>query len=161
MKYEWNKISLLDVFNVTNGLTKSKKDFGFGFPFLTFKEVFNNYFLPNELVNLANANEKERKKCSIKKGDVFITRTSETFNELAITSVALKDYPEATFNGFTKRLRPSGLKDINPEYSSFYFKSKIFRDQVSSFTTMTTRASLNNEMLARLTIILPHRCFSR
>ena len=99
MQSKFKAYSLLDVYDVTNGLTKSKKDFGFGHPFLTFKEVFNTYFLPNELLSLANANEKERTKCSIKEGDVFITRTSETIDELALTSVALKDYPEATFNG--------------------------------------------------------------
>jgi len=156
MQSEFKAYSLLDVYDVTNGLTKSKKDFGFGYPFLTFKEVFNTYFLPDELLSLANANEKERTKCSIKKGDVFITRTSETIDELALTSVALKDYPEATFNGFTKRLRANGVVDINLVYASFYFKSNIFRNQVKAFVTMTTRASLNNEMLARLTIKLPN-----
>ncbi|WP_329603165.1 restriction endonuclease subunit S [Undibacterium baiyunense] len=143
------------MFDVTNGLSKSREAFGFGYPFLTFKEIFNSYFVPDELVNLANTTEAERKKCSIKRGDVFITRTSETFDELGITCVALKDYPNATFNGFTKRLRPNGKVKINPEYSSFYFKNASFRRQVLSLTNMTTRASLNNEMLERLTIVLP------
>ncbi|MEN8131266.1 MAG: restriction endonuclease subunit S, partial [Pseudomonadota bacterium] len=94
-------------------------------------------------------------KCSIKEGDVFITRTSETFEELGITCVSLKDYQDAAFNGFTKRLRPNNKVEIDSEFSSFYFKSLYFRRQVSSLTTMTTRASLNNEMLEKLTIILP------
>jgi len=40
MKSEFKAYSLLDVYDVTNGLTKSKKDFGYGYPFLTFREVF-------------------------------------------------------------------------------------------------------------------------
>ncbi len=155
MRPDWQEHNLLKVFDVTNGLTKNRKEFGFGYPFLSFKEVFNNYFVPDKLTNLANTTKKEREKCSIKKGDVFITRTSEKFEELAITCVSLKNYPNATFNGFTKRLRPKGEVEIDPEYSSFYFKSPFFRQQVLSFTTMTTRASLNNEMLEKLTIILP------
>lgn len=155
MGNNFKKYSLLEVYDVANGLSKSRKEFGFGYPFLSFKEVFNNYFLPNNLVNLANTTEQERKKCSIKKGDVFITRTSETFNELGMACVALKDYPEATFNGFTKRLRPNNKVHVNPEYAGFYFQSPCFRKQVLSLTTMTTRASLNNEMLGRLTIFLP------
>lgn len=152
---EWREYSILDVFEVTNGLSKNRKEFGFGYPFLTFKEVFNNYFLPENLLNLANSSDKEREKCSIKRGDVFITRTSEKFEELGITSVALKDYENATFNGFTKRLRPNNSVPIIPEFSAFYFKSPQFRTQILSFTTMTTRASLNNTMLNNLKVKIP------
>lgn len=146
LKEVWRKVKLLDYYEVTNGLSKNKSEFGFGYPFLTFKEVFNNYFLPENLVNLANSTAKEREKCSIKRGDIFITRTSETMEELEITAVALKDYPNATFNGFTKRLRPKSHAEISPEFISFYLKSKEFRNQIQSFSSLTTRASLNNEM---------------
>lgn len=145
----------MDYYEVTNGLSKNKSEFGFGYPFLTFKEVFNNYFLPENLVNLANSTAKEREKCSIKRGDIFITRTSETMEELEITAVALKDYPNATFNGFTKRLRPKSHAEISPEFISFYLKSKEFRNQIQSFSSLTTRASLNNEMLEKLELIIP------
>ena len=155
LKEGWRKVKLLDYYEVTNGLSKNKSEFGFGYPFLTFKEVFNNYFLPENLVNLANSTVKEREKCSIKRGDIFITRTSETMEELGITAVALKDYPNATFNGFTKRLRPKSHVEISPEFISFYLKSKEFRNQIQSFSSLTTRASLNNEMLEKLELIIP------
>lgn len=155
LKEVWRKVKLLDYYEVTNGLSKNKSEFGFGYPFLTFKEVFNNYFLPENLVNLANSTAKEREKCSIKRGDIFITRTSETMEELGITAVALKDYPNATFNGFTKRLRPKSHAEISPEFISFYLKSKEFRNQIQSFSSLTTRASLNNEMLEKLELIIP------
>lgn len=154
-KAVWNEYHLDEVFTFASGLSKSRDDFGFGFPFLSFKEVFNNFFLPENLENLANTTEKERSSCSIKKGDVFLTRTSETQEELGMSSVALMDYPEATFNGFTKRLRPIGNIAIYPEYSGYYFRSPKFRATVTSMSSMTTRASLNNEMMAALKIILP------
>ena len=155
LKEGWRRVKLLDYYEVTNGLSKNKSEFGFGYPFLTFKEVFNNYFLTENLVNLANSTVKEREKCSIKIGDIFITRTSETMEELGITAVALKDYPNATFNGFTKRLRPKSHAEISPEFISFYLKSKEFRNQIQSFSSLTTRASLNNEMLEKLELIIP------
>jgi len=155
MSSDWEEYSLLDVFDVRNGLTKKREEFGFGFPFVAFKDVFNNHFIPEELDSLANTSPKEQKKYSIKRGDVLITRTSENFEELGMTSVALKDYPEATYNGFTKRLRPKKDKYLKPEYIGFFFRSPYFRRQILSLTTMTTRASLNNEMLARLKIKIP------
>lgn len=71
-----------------------------------------------------------------------------------MSSVALEDVPDATFNGFTKRLRPKG-KQIVPEFARYFFRSPKFRTEVNSMSTMSTRASLNNEMLERLTITFP------
>jgi len=155
MSSEWREYSLLDIYDVTNGLNKGRKEFGFGYPFLTFKEVFYNYFVPEELTSLANTNTKERHKCSVRTGDVFITRTSETFDELGMSCVATKDYPDASFNGFCKRLRPNGSVEIDARYSAFFFNSPGFRQQVLSLANMSTRASLNNDMLKSLTVKLP------
>lgn len=154
-KSEWNTYKLDDVYDFSSGLSKSSKEFGFGYPFVTFKDVFYNYFIPQELTELANTTEKERVTCSVMRGDVFLTRTSETMDELGKSSVAIKDYPEATFNGFTKRLRPNGKIEVYPEYAGYYFRSPKFRAEINSMATMTTRASLNNDMMARLKIVLP------
>jgi len=153
---EWKEYNLDELYEFSSGLSKSRKEFGFGYPFVTFKDVFYNFFIPSELIELANTTEKERKRCSVKRGDVFLTRTSETMDELGKSSVALKDYESATFNGFTKRLRPKGNVEIYPEYAGYYFRSPRFRSEINSMATMTTRASLNNEMMARLKIVVPN-----
>lgn len=152
---KWREANLGEIYDFSSGLSKNANEFGFGFHFLSFKTVFYNYFIPDRIEDLANTNEKEQEKYSIKKGDVFLTRTSETLDELGMSCVALKDYPEATFNGFTKRLRPKTLKVIDPIFSGYYFRSLKFRNSVTSMTSMTTRASLNNDILSRLPIILP------
>ena len=123
----WKEYSLAEVYSFSSGLSKSADQFGFGYSFVSFKEVFRNYFLPKRLESLVNTTEKERNTFSVKRGDVFLTRTSETQEELGMSSVALLDYPDATFNGFTKRLRPKGNIEIYPEYAGYYFRSKKFR----------------------------------
>lgn len=153
---EWQKYKLGEVYSFSSGLSKSSDQFGYGFDFLTFKDVFNNYFLPDKLTALVNSTEKERQTCSIKRGDVFLTRTSETDDELGMSSVALKDYPNATFNGFTKRLRPLGNVEIYPEFVAYYFRSPRFRANIVGMSSITTRASLNNSMLAELPLLLPN-----
>ena len=152
---EWKEYKLDEVYEVSNGLSKKREEFGFGYEFLAFTDVFNNYFVPQTLDNLVNSSEMERVKCSIKRGDVFLTRTSEKLDELGRSCVALKDYPNATFNGFTKRLRPIGNVEILPEYAGYYFRSLKFRNAVTSMSSMTSRASLNNDMISLLTITVP------
>jgi type I restriction enzyme S subunit len=146
-----------ELFDVFSGLSKPREQFGFGHPFLTFKDVFDNYFLPEKLESLANTNEKEIRSCSIKKGDIFLTRTSETQNELGMSSVALKDYDNATFNGFTKRLRLKKDVDvmIDLKYLGYFLRSPYFRNQISEHSSLTTRASLNSTSINSLKIRFP------
>ncbi|MFM5980303.1 MAG: restriction endonuclease subunit S [Sphaerospermopsis kisseleviana] len=152
---EWREVYLNEAYNICSGLSKPAKDFGSGFPFLSFKEVFNNFFVPPILSELVESTDKERLNFSIQRGDVFLTRTSETIKELGMSCVALKDYENATFNGFTKRLRPKGNFAIVPEYAGYYFRTSRFRGEITAMSSASTRASLNNEMIGRLKIILP------
>ena len=150
----WEKVKLGELYEVHNGLSKGSKFFGTGYPFLTFSTVFNNYFLPEALTDFVQSSEAEQKNYSICAGDVFVTRTSETSDELGMSCVALKDYPTATYNGFTKRMRP--LTDrVYPRYIGYYMRMPSFRGKFQAFSTMTTRASLKNDDLLSLEIALP------
>ena len=113
---EWKTLN--KIYQFSSGLSKSADQFGFGSPFLSYKSVFNNIDVPNELETLVNTSATEQDRFSIKKGDVFITRTSESLDELGMSCAATKDYPKATFNGFTKRLRPNVLLEIDPKFSA-------------------------------------------
>jgi type I restriction enzyme, S subunit len=155
MGSEWQTYALTDLYSVSSGLSKPAKDFGEGHPFVSFKDVFYNYFLPDDLSQLVRSTEKEQEKCSVRRGDVFLTRTSETMEDLGMSCVARKDYPGATFNGFSKRLRPSTDLPVHPEYVGYYLRTPQFRNEMLAFSTMSTRASLNNEMIGRLQITLP------
>jgi type I restriction enzyme S subunit len=152
---DWKEIPLGELYEIRSGLSKPKSDFGHGYPFLAFKDVFYNTFVPENLVQLVKSTPKERESCSIKRGDVFLTRTSETQDELGMSCVALKDYENATFNGFTKRLRPKPGTKIFPEYSGYFFRSPKFRQKITAMSSLSTRASLNNEMIERLIVTLP------
>lgn len=73
----WEKVKLGELYEVHNGLSKSRKYFGSGYPFLTFSTVFNNYFLPEELNDFVMSTEKEQHDYSILRGDVFVTSITE------------------------------------------------------------------------------------
>ena len=146
---------LNELYRMSSGISSSKAQAGNGYPFVSFRNIFNNTILPENLTELMNTSDQERIKYSVKKGDVFITRTSETPDELAMSSVALKDYPNATFSGFAKRLRPIDNKKVYDEYMAFYFRSKYFRKIINANTIMTLRASFNEEIFSYIKIQLP------
>ncbi len=153
----WKTYKVGDLYSIASGLSKSRSEFGFGYPFVTFKDVFYNFFIPAELESLANTTEKERTTCSVKRGDIFLTRTSETMHELGMSAVSLKDYENATFNGFTKRLRlkEKVTVEIDPVFIGYYFRTTHIRNQIGMHATMTTRASLNSTAINSIEITIP------
>jgi Restriction endonuclease S subunits len=152
---ELKKYKFSDLYDMSSGITSTKEQAGHGQPFVSFSTVFNNYILPDELPDLMDTSEREQKIYSIKKGDILITRTSETLDELAMSSVALKDYPKATYSGFVKRLRPKQKHITYDKFMAFYLRSPYFRKIIQNNTNMTLRASFNEDIFSYITILLP------
>lgn len=154
---EWKEFKLGEIYKVHNGLSKGREFFGSGFPFISFSTVFNKWFIPDDIKDLAQTTDTEQESYSIKAGDVLVTRTSETADELGMSCVALKDIPKATYNGFCKRMRQYNKDvDVYPKYVGYYMRNPEFRNRFLAFAgSMSTRASLTNEALLGLTIKLP------
>ena len=151
---------LLDLYDVKSGMgNKSRNDFDpnkYENQIVMFKEIFNNSKLPdkNKLSTTVNLKQGELERFDVKFGDVLLTSSSETPNELAMSSVALRDYPNTVYSGFSKRLRPI-THLTNPQYMRYWFRSRQFRDYIDSTVSMTTRANLNMAILSAIKIDLP------
>ncbi|NQJ07251.1 restriction endonuclease subunit S [Streptococcus suis] len=152
---EWKKYKLSEIYTMSSGISSSKSQAGQGSPFLSFSTVFNNYFIPENLKDLMLTTKEEQERFSIIEGDVFLTRTSETLDELALSSVALNNYPFVTYSGFLKRLRPKNKIKVYPKFIAFYLRSSYFRKTIINHTTMTLRASFNESMFSYLEVYLP------
>lgn len=149
------KYPFSQLYDMASGISSTKEQAGHGSPFVSFSTVFNNYFLPDALPDLMDTSIKEQETYSIKKGDILITRTSETIDELAMSCVAVKDYPRATYSGFTKRLRPKTAGIAYHKYLAFYLRSQLFRKAVTNNAFMTLRASFNEDIFSFLNLYLP------
>ncbi|WP_028131582.1 restriction endonuclease subunit S [Escherichia coli] len=149
------KYKFSDLYSMASGISSTKEQAGHGSPFLSFSVVFNNYFVPDILNDLMDTSEKEKETYSIKTGDIFLTRTSEVIDELAMSCVAVKDYPNATFSGFLKRLRPTQDHITYPKFMAFYLRSPMFRKTITNNAVMTLRASLNEAIFSYLELLLP------
>jgi type I restriction enzyme S subunit len=144
-----------DLYKMSSGISSKPEQAGHGSQFVSFKTVFNNYFLPDVLTEYMEISEKEKEIYSIKKGDVFLTRTSETLDELGMSCVAAKDYPASSFSGFLKRLRPTQDEITYDKFMAFYLRSDLFRKTMTNNSIMTLRASLNEQIFSYLELILP------
>ncbi|MBQ6924263.1 MAG: restriction endonuclease subunit S [Kiritimatiellae bacterium] len=152
----WKLKRLRYIGRCQNGISKDGQYFGYGFPFVTYGDVYNNMALPVVASGLVESTEEERIRYSVKRGDVFFTRTSETADEVGFSSVCLKTIPDATFAGFVIRVRPV-TEDLLPEFAQYYFRNPFVSQYFAKEMMVVTRASLSQDILKSLPVLIPPR----
>ncbi len=137
-----------------NGLNKGGEFFGKGFPFFGYGDIYNNEILPEIPSGLVESTGEDQANCSVEKGDVFFTRTSEIVDEIAIASTCHETIPNATFSGFLIRFRPTANL-LYEGYSTYYFRNELLREYFVKEMNIITRASMSQDLLKSLPIVLP------
>lgn len=151
---KWVLGKLRNVGDTQNGISKSSEFFGKGFPFVSYSDVYKNYSLPFAVSGLVESTPEEQERYSVKEGDIFFTRTSETIEEVGFSCVCEKDIPNATFAGFLIRVRPFSDKLYTP-YAKYYFRSSHLRFYLVKEMNLVTRASLGQSLLKSMPVLLP------
>ena len=150
----WKVKRLRYIGRCQNGLSKAGQYFGSGYPFVTYGDVYKNMALPSEASGLVESDSEERQRYSVHRGDIFFTRTSETADEVGFSSVCLKTIPNATFAGFVIRIRPV-TNDLVPEFAQYYFRNSFVSQFFAKEMMVVTRASLAQNILKNLPVLLP------
>lgn len=150
----WKLCKVRNIGTTQNGISKGSEYFGDGDPFVSYGDVYRNMELPTEVTGKIRSTDDEKNSYSVKRGDVFFTRTSETIEEVGFTSVCLKDIDDACFAGFLIRLRPT-VDWLTPEYSKYYFRSEHHRQFIVKEMNLVTRASLSQDLLKDLPVLVP------
>ncbi|HDZ5054997.1 TPA: restriction endonuclease subunit S [Campylobacter jejuni] len=150
----WEVRKLKYLGNFQNGISINSEAFGAGYPFVSYGDVYNNISIPFNIKGLINSIIIDRKIYSVKQGDIFFTRTSETIDEIGISSVCLKTIENAVFAGFLIRFR-ANKKILDNNFAKFYFRRKLNQYFFAKENGLVTRASLSQELLGRLPVIIP------
>lgn len=144
--------SVGELFEIKNGLNKEKDAFGKGQPIINFTDVYNKRWLAKgSFKGLVDVTEEEIKRYSAKKGDVFFTRTSETKEDIGMSSTLIGDIPNCVFSGFVLRARP--ITDLLlPKFCSYYFSTNKVRDTIVRYAAFTTRATTTGPKLSKIMV---------
>src|SRR5699024_4452233 len=94
IEVEWKTLGdLVEISNV--GVDKKIKDNEKEVRLLNFVDVFRNQYISNEIPTMVvTASEKKIIDCDIKKGDVFITPSSELIDEIGFSAMAIEDFED-------------------------------------------------------------------
>lgn len=114
--------------SLQNGISKSGDYFGEGYPFVSYGDVYKNRVLPFSVKGLIRSTKEEQEQYSVRKGDIFFTRTSEIIEEVGMASVCLNNIEQATFAGFLIRFRPNENNQLLSKYARYYLEATFIRD---------------------------------
>ena len=122
----------LSELGITFGGLSGKKgsDFGkSGKPYITYLNIYNNFEIDPNGVDLVSIKPKEKQN-QVKKGDVLFTISSETPDEVGISSVMTEELGEVYLNSFCFGFRLSDSSKFFPKYLKYFFRSSYFRQAI-------------------------------
>ncbi|MED4965383.1 restriction endonuclease subunit S [Heyndrickxia coagulans] len=152
---EWKKVRLGKIGKTYNGLSgKKAEDFGEGKPYIPYKAIFDNskiYINKFEYVRI----EENEKQNIVKYGDIFFTTSSETPDEVGMSSVLLEDVNEVYLNSFCFGYRLNNFDTLIPEFAQFLFRSDSFRRSTFKLAQGSTRFNISKNEMMKITVLLP------
>ncbi len=152
---EWEAISLSQLGETYGGLSgKSKDDFGDGKKYVQYLQVYENSKVELENCGLVRIlqGENQHRVC---KGDVLFTISSETRDEVGISSVILDEVDELYLNSFCFGLRLKSNK-LSPDFARYLFRNHEFRREMYRLSQGSTRFNLSKKAVMRVSVLVPH-----
>ena len=125
----WQKVKLGEIEKISSaGVDKKVNKGEVPVRLLNFVDVFYRYFIYNdELTHWVAAKPIKVEQCSVQKGDIFFTPSSEMPTDIAISAVAMEDMKGVVYSYHIVRLRPHIEMDLH--YRAYAFKTDEFYKQ--------------------------------
>lgn len=149
---EWKEKTLGEIGATYTGLSgKTKDDFGHGQArFVTYLNVFSNA-ISNE--NSVEPIEFDKNQNEVKKGDVFFTTSSETPEEVGMSSVWMSEIKNVYLNSFCFGYRP--IQKLDNYYIAYLLRSNSFRNKIVFLAQGISRYNISKTKVMDIKISIP------
>lgn len=97
--------------------------------------------------------EKDEKQNQVKKGDIFFTTSSETPEEVGLSSAWLYDIDDIYLNSFCFGYRPAD--DLNTYFLAYLFRNNNFRKSIIGLAQGSTRYNISKHAILDLKLKIP------
>jgi type I restriction enzyme S subunit len=148
----WEQRKLGDIGETYTGLSgKTKADFGHGQArFVTYMNVFSNPISNPEMTEPIEIDPKQNE---VEVGDVFFTTSSETPEEVGMSSVLLEKRGKTYLNSFCFGFRPSEI--IDSYYLAYMLRSESARDKIILLAQGISRYNISKNKVMEIAVSLP------
>lgn len=152
---EWEENKLGDLGSFYGGLSgKNKEDFIDGNKkYITYMNVYKNIFINNSILENVQIGIEEKQN-TVKYGDIIFTQSSETVEEVGLSSVYLYN-DEPLLNSFCMGFHISNLHFINPLFIGYLMRSNKIRKYIMKEGQGISRINLSGNRLLNMVFKLP------
>ena len=150
--FSWEQRKLGDIGETYTGLSgKTKADFGHGQArFVTYMNVFSNPISNPEMTEPIEIDPKQNE---VEVGDVFFTTSSETPEEVGMSSVLLEKRGKTYLNSFCFGFRPS--EKIDSYYLAYMLRSESAREKIILLAQGISRYNISKNKVMEIAVSLP------
>lgn len=149
----WEQRKLGSIGSTYTGLSgKTKEDFGHGeAQYITYLNVFQNTVSD---ITMTDKVEIDTTQNEVKYGDVLFTTSSETPEEVGMSSVWLGHMPNIYLNSFCFGFRPN--QKIDPYFLGYSLRAPYMRDKIKILAQGISRYNISKNKVMELEISLPN-----
>lgn len=150
---DWEHRKVEELGDTFTGLTgKTKEDFGHGdATFVTYINVFSN---PITDLKMTESVEIDAKQNQVEYGDIFFTTSSETPEEVGMSSVWLGNEANVYLNSFCFGYRP--VTELAPYYMAFMLRSPNVRKKFMFLAQGISRYNISKNRVMDIEIPVPN-----
>lgn len=148
----WEQRKLGEIGQTYTGLSgKTKDDFGHGQArFVTYMNVFSNPISSPEMTEPIEIDPKQNE---VEVGDVFFTTSSETPEEVGMSSVLLEKQGTTYLNSFCFGFRPS--EKIDHHYLAYMLRSEEVREKIILLAQGISRYNISKNKVMEIAVSFP------
>ncbi|MDY6345180.1 MAG: restriction endonuclease subunit S [Succiniclasticum sp.] len=150
--FSWEQRKLGEIGSTFTGLSgKTKEDFGHGDArFVTYLNVYSNSIADLAMTERVEIDQTQN---SVKYGDIFFTTSSETPNEVGMSSVWLGNTENTYLNSFCFGYRPE--VKVNPYYMAYMLRSPNVRNKLIILAQGISRYNISKNRVMDIEVPTP------
>ena len=123
---------------------------------LNYVDVYKNIYIDNDIPQMiVTASTKKIYSCSCEKGDIFITPTSETRDDIGHASVIIEPLVNTVYSYHIMRFRLFELNMTTSFFIRYLFETEIVQKQIYKLAKGLTRFGLSKYDFAKIEIPFP------
>ena len=151
---DWEQRKLEEVGTTYTGLSgKTKEDFGHGNgKFVTYMNVFSNTVGMPDMTETVEIDDSQNK---VLFGDVLFTTSSETPEEVGMSSVWLGNAENTYLNSFCFGYRPT--VEFNPYYLAYMLRSSSMRKKITFLAQGISRYNISKNKMMDIEMPIPNK----
>ena len=153
---EWKEFVLNELGETYSGLAgKTAKDFECGNSFFVpYLNIFENTIVDVNKLEQVDIKPHENQNL-VRYGDIFFTTSSETPEEVGMSSVFLADVNNTYLNSFCFGFRLYGFEKLLPFFAAYYLRSDYMRTILNNLAQGATRFNISKTLLMKSKIKIP------